>query len=145
MDLRIYHASGVFVDTSVERMDPSSPELASATGLEVIAGKVVKYLLTYRGTDAFDPDYGGTALHTRFISPAYLSKFTLELKQDIEDCIAYVHRAESSLPDGTERLDTVILSKVQYNNNTRDRIDITLEIVTTSGNSAVVHVQGGNS
>lgn len=145
MDIRLYSASGVFVDTSTERMDPSSPELASSTGLEVIAGKVIKYLLTYKGSDAFDPEYGSTALHTKYMSPEYLSKFTLELKQDIEECVSYLHRSESSLPEGTEKLSSITLSNVQYNSKVRDRIDITLDIKTTAGNSAAIHVQGGNS
>lgn len=143
MDIRLYNASGVYLDTRTERMELSSPEFPASTGLEVIAGKVVKYLLTYRGTDAFDSEYGGTALHTRYMSQQYISKFALELKQDIEDCINYIHKSESSLPEGAEKLDTVTLVDVQYNKNTRDRLDITLEIVTNKGSDALLHIQGG--
>lgn len=58
LDLRLYNPTGNYADqtNSSEYMQLVRPEDPSASGIEVIAGKVVKYLLTGRARTPLTPD-----------------------------------------------------------------------------------------
>ena len=106
--------------------------------LEVLSGKVVKFLLTRRGSDAFDPSYGGIALHHANVSRSYLPKLAMELADDISRCTTYIAEAEKSLPQGLSRLSRINIIGVQYDESSRDTITVRLEIITTKSEKAYV-------
>lgn len=85
LDMRLYRPSGNYEDVQKvsEEMDRVVPDDPTASGMEIIAGKVVKFLLTEKGSDAFNPDYGGTSMHWLQIAPQSLPQFKREVFQDV--------------------------------------------------------------
>ena len=141
LDIRFYTDTGRYFDLykSDEYMQEVLPDAPSATSIEVIAGKVVKYLLTEKGTDAFDPLYGGTAMHYRQISTQFIPQLTFELYADVEACISYIKKTEENVGIDGERLANVIVRDVRYDPvNSPDRLDVYIEVVTTYGKRTVV-------
>ena len=140
VDLRLYTPTGNYADqnNSSEYMQLVRPEDPSALGIEVIAGKVVKYMLTSRGSDAFDPDYGGVSMHHTQISQAFLPQLTLEVHDDVQRCTGFIKRSDGN---NQERLLRINVLDIRYNARlTPDRVDVYLEILTTKNNRAVVAI-----
>lgn len=147
MDMALFNLTGVTTiqDAMVqEYTEPANIDSATATqALQVICGKVLKYLLTNRGTDAFDPKYGGRALHRTHISETLLTEIRLELLEDIRDCLDYIKSGEEVYTDyDQEKLLSITLVGLNYNRElSPDRIEVHLLIKTTLGNNAVVQVK----
>lgn len=141
-DLRLYRRSGHFETVARRPAEIQTEVMAdadTARGVECIAGKVVKFLLTGKGSDAFDPEYGGTALHMVQFAASHLPKLRLDVQSDIRRCVDYLSRAEQELPAGTERLHTVTLLGVEYDaSDPRGGVAVRLEIITTKGERALV-------
>lgn len=138
LDLRLYNPTGNYADqtNSSEYMQLVRPEDPSASGIEVIAGKVVKYLLTGRGSDAFDPGYGGVSMHHTQISQALIPQLTLEVHDDVRRCTEFIKRTDGN---DQERLLRINVLDIRYNARlSPDRVDVYLEILTTKNNRAVV-------
>lgn len=138
LDLRLYNPTGNYTDqtNSSEYMQLVRPEDPSASGIEVIAGKVVKYLLTGRGSDAFDPGYGGVSMHHTQISQAFIPQLTLEVHDDVRRCTEFIKRTDGN---DQERLLRINVLDIRYNARlSPDRVDVYLEILTTKNNRAVV-------
>lgn len=138
LDLRLYNPTGNYADqtNSSEYMQLVRPEDPSASGIEVIAGKVVKYLLTDRGSDAFDPGYGGVSMHHTQISQALIPQLTLEVHDDVRRCTEFIKRTDGN---DQERLLRINVLDIRYNARlSPDRVDVYLEILTTKNNRAVV-------
>ena len=132
LDLRLYNPTGNYTDqtNSSEYMQLVRPEDPSASGIEVIAGKVVKYLLTGRGSDAFDPGYGGVSMHHTQISQAFIPQLTLRR------CTGFIKKTDGN---DQERLLRINVLDIRYNARlSPDRVDVYLEILTTKNNRAVV-------
>lgn len=109
--------------------------------LRIICNKVLKYLMTARGTDAFDASYGGTALHGRNVSRELLPEIRRNLLQDIADCTAYLKSAESEKVNSlVECLDRIVLVSLEYDRTVPTELLVRLHIYTTYGNSAVIEV-----
>lgn len=141
LDLRLYKPSGVFVDTdrNSEEMNLVYPDDPTAKSIEVIAGKVVKFMLTEKGSDAFDPDYGGTSMHYTQMSQIFFPQFKREVRTDVENCIRYIKDAEFYQDVRGELLTRVRILKIVYEPRlTPWRVDVYLEILTNYGNRAVV-------
>lgn len=147
LDLRLYRRTGQYeTRDNAERTDPVAADAPVATGLESLAGKVVKYLLTPKGSDAFEPDYGGTALHDAQTAESYLPALRLDVQSDISRCADYIRRAEQGLPTGSERLARLILAGVEYDAEARPaNVAVRVEIVTTAGRRALVALAAGSS
>lgn len=141
MDLRLYSNTGTYdsyPDIS-EYTNRSKSDSNSATGIEVIANKVVKFLLTYKGTDALDPDYGGVALHYGQISEAFMPRFSMEMQNDVYRCRDFIRKTELALPSTAEKMQNILLQDIKYNPRiSPDRVDVYIEIVTTLNNRALV-------
>lgn len=141
MDLRLYLNTGTYdsyPDVS-ELTSRSKADSYNATGIEVIANKVVKFLLTYKGTDALDPDYGGIALHYGQISESFMPRFSMEMQNDVQRCREFIRKTELSLPSTAEKMRNLILQDIKYNSKiSPDRVDVYIEIITTSNNRALV-------
>lgn len=103
------------------------------TRLETIANKVVKYLLTDKGSDLVDPTYGIAPLTTNYND---MMRITYETGNVISSCIAYIKAAEQSLPNTTEKLDTVNLLSIDVIN--RSILKIRISILTTFKNYALL-------
>ena len=134
LDLRLYNPTGNYTDqtNSSEYMQLVRPEDPSASGIEVIAGKVVKYLLTGRGSDAFDPGYGGVSMHHTQISQAFIPQLTLEVHDDVRRCTEFIKRTDGN---DQERLLRINVLDIRYNARlSPDRVDVYLEILTTKNN-----------
>lgn len=143
IDLRMYKPSGNFEDTrsNTEVMSAVNAEDSTATSIEVIAGKVVKYMLTEKGSDAFDADYGSTSMHYVQLSPDYLPQFKREVLIDVENCQRYIKEKETDYSVDGERLYTIELLDIRYEPwLTPGRVDVYIEIVTTYGKRACVAI-----
>ena len=142
-DMRLYCPTGVYdgVEKSSEEMGRVLPDDPVSNGIEVIAGKVVKFLLTEKGSDAFDPLYGGTSMHYKQISPAFLPQYKLEVGQDVENCLKHMLQADMEYGVEGEKLQNINLLRVAYDPITSpNRVDIYIEIITTLGKRAVVAI-----
>ena len=122
-------------------MDRVLPDDPSAKSIEVIAGKVVKFMLTEKGSDAFNPDYGGTSMHYLQMSPAFMPQFRSEVYADVAACEAFIKNAELDSELEGEMLDHINVVQILYDPVVSpDRVDVYLEVFTTYGKRAVVSI-----
>lgn len=138
LDLRLYSPTGNYADRNnvSEYMQLVRPDDPSALDIEVIAGKVVKFLLTSRGSDAFTPEYGGVSMHHPQISQAFIPQLTLEVHDDVRRCTEFIKSTDGN---EQERLLRINVLDIRYNALlSPDRVDVYLEILTTKNNRAVV-------
>ena len=143
MDVRLYNNTGTFEDAYdiSELTSKAFADDKNATNIEVIANKVVKYLLTSKGSDALDSEYGGVALHYGQISESFMPRFTLEMQNDVRRCKEFIRRSEMSLSADMEKMSNIILRDIRYNfKTTPDRVDVYIEIITNKNNTAIVAV-----
>lgn len=144
MDVRLYSSTGKYVDisSSSELTNSALADALVASGIEVLGNKVVKFLLTQKGSDALDPNYGGVALHYGQISKAFIPRLTLEMQNDILRCREYLRKAESGLSKSTEKISNIVLQDIKYDElASPDRVDVYIEIITTKNNRALVALQ----
>lgn len=142
MDIRLFNASGQFVDkhNSSELMESSSLEKISASRLEVIGNKVVKFLMTSYGSDAFEPTYGSKAMFNSQISSQYVPILKLEFMNDLQRCAEFIKKSENS--SNTEVLSTLSLVDLVYDPDTSPTaIHVYIKITTSENNSAVLQVK----
>ena len=149
MDIALYNTTGEITEgmaagyVSRDESTTYAPadSACTRTQTETIAGKVLKFLLTYRGTDAFYPEYGGTALHWKNFSPSRMQEFRMELQDDIVRCIDFMRQKESSLPAGSDRLLSIQVAEITYAREADPtRLDVHLVITTAQGNMAAVRI-----
>lgn len=147
IDTRLYSATNRIVrnnEVHYEEMDLVTADSTPATSVEILANKVVKFMLTARGTDAFEPNYGGVSMHHGQICDAYLPKLRLEVLDDISRCQTYINQSESQLAANdadSERLYTIVLRDIRYNPLvTPTRVDVYIEIISTTGKREVVAI-----
>lgn len=146
MDFTLYKIAGkVHIGNDIisgYTVDCAPDEPTTRERLRVICNKVLKYLLTYRGSDAYDASYGSRAIHRTHISPSLLPEIRIELIEDIADCTRYLQAAErEKLSDDEERLESITLISMNYDRQLDPtRLDIHLLVRTTYGNRAVIEV-----
>jgi len=80
---------------------------SAVSGLEKIVGKVVKFLLTEKGSDLFDLDYGSVWIGSTQVADSQLSRLRVTIDSDIRSCIAYLVAQEKDLPTTQEKLRSV--------------------------------------
>ena len=148
-DIKLYYNTEKYnmsrlVDAHERNIEVS--ELMSTTNLDdhvvgylnTLANKVVKYLLTTKGSDAFNPDYGAHTASRTWIHQGHQVRYRLELNNDLRACAEYIKRSETSGPDN-EKLSMVKLVQLEYLPSERPLdIHIYIEIITTLGNRAVL-------
>ena len=140
LDLRLYSPTGNYADRNnvSEYMQLVRPDDPSALDIEVIAGKVVKFMLTSRGSDAFTPEYGGVSMHHTQISQTFIPQLTLEVHDDVRRCTEFIKSTDGN---EQERLLRINVLDIRYNALlSPDRVDVYLEILTTKNNRAVVAI-----
>lgn len=143
IDMRLYEPSNEFEDIHrvTENMARVLPDDPTATSIEVIAGKVVKFMLTEKGSDAFEPEYGSISMHYRQMAPSFLPQFKREVAMDIEECYRFIKKAESLNDVEGELLEKINILKIVYDPlRTPWRVDVYIEIITTWGKHAVVSI-----
>jgi hypothetical protein len=149
MDLPINIETGVYsagrkLETRNEWMDGAEAKTPPASRLECIAGKVVKFMMTTIGSDAYDPNYGSFLPTYRQVAESMIPKLYIEIQNDLVRCTAFIKEIERDLGDTVERLSSVTLVDLIYNpRTTPDRIDVYINIKTTAGNTAVLVVKTG--
>lgn len=142
MDLRLYKIDDTTrYSLEGDAMEVSSSQNDMAEGLEVLANKVVKFLLTIQGSDAVDPDYGCTLSGYTLISTRDLPVVQLQLVEDLERCAGYIKAAEYSGLDNDTRLSAIELVKLVYDKNSaRDVLHVYIRIKTKSSKEAVLQI-----
>jgi len=139
-DIRLFTTTGIYEGTSgtSEVMLPTPLSDSTTSTLETIGGKVAKFLLTTIGSDVFNKDYGAYLTTHQQISEAYLPRFQVEVLEDIKRCTSYIKSTEAALSGNIEQLNRINLLRISYSKNSRDRVDIYIEIKTTFGNSSLL-------
>ena len=144
IDLRLYKPSGQYVyntHNEVEIMDSVVPDDTTTSSIEVIAGKVVKFMLTEKGSDAFNPDYGSISMHHMQISQIYIPELRREVDVDVAYCERFLKQAEIDCNVVGEKLYKINVMDVVYKPLiTPNRVDVYLEIITTYGKHACVAI-----
>jgi len=142
MDLPLYEINSVALRVGSE--DKLRQSLLSSTptaGISVLAGKVTKYLMTRRGSDLMNPQYGCHLLTYTQVPQAELPRFQLELISSLGDCAAYIKGTETGITDNTKRLKSIELINLTYNiGDIKDQVDIHLKITDLSGGTTVLNV-----
>jgi hypothetical protein len=142
MDIRLYRRSGTYSDllNTVEEIVPSSLSEAPTTGIEVIASRVTKFMLTTIGSDVLDPEYGSYLTSYVQISQDYLPKLRLELSEDLDRCAEYIRTVDEATEVSGDRLRSLSLRDLKYSNLLPDRLDVYLDIRTTTGGYATLEL-----
>lgn len=145
IDLPLYKSENELIRTRTEfyeHMELTLSDDTRSNSIEILGNKVVKFLLTLRGSDAFNPDYGGIALHHTQISEAYIPKLRLELMDDLDRCKDFIintsEKQLDTLDTESDRLASLNLVDLVY--TSRTRIDAYIEIISTSGKHHVVDI-----
>ena len=141
-DIRLYTLTNIYEGRTKESEFMTPTPLADTTTSEVetICGKVVKYLLTTKGSDFMAPEYGAyLTTHTQ-ISEAYIPRLHIELLEDLKNCTAFITRSEEHLTGRTEKLFRINLVQLKYNTDLRTRIDLYIEVITTSKIKALLTI-----
>ncbi len=144
MDMTLFKLDGnVQISDGIARRMVALTEVDAETTrerLRIICSKVLKYLMTAKGSDAFDASYGGNALHARNVSELMLPQIRLSLLNDIADCTEYIKESERNKVRSTmECLDKITLVSLDYDKKKDPTaLRVRLHITTTYGNSAVI-------
>jgi hypothetical protein len=102
------------------------------TRLETIANKVVKYMLTAKGSDLVEPDYGAEPI---YYNPSLSSRLVYDVSNVIEGCSAYIKKYELTLDNTIEKLQKLNLLSVDVDGTT---LNIHVSILTTFNNYALL-------
>lgn len=139
-DLRYFLGTDVMYDELNENTEMATLLAKPTTAGEVLANKVVKYLLTARGTDAIEPYYGGTALHQTAISKNYITQLRTMMLSDITDCVSYIKSTET---DYTEyKLGDVHLDNFEYSQTAKDiQLHVHISVYDVNGNRTPLFIK----
>ena len=153
MDIRIYNYATDLTPKQTDELDDfaysghvselmdESPLLSSpATRVETLAGKIVKFILTAYGSDAFDPEYGSYLTMYTLISPLIAIRMRLDIKNDLLRCMRMIRQSEKELPPNTDRIATTALLELKYNPAIADRVDVYIRISTIQKQVAILKV-----
>ena len=142
MDLPIYKIStATRSGLTTDDMRACSLSDNIATDIEVLAGKVVKYLFTIRGSDVFDPSYGSHLMEYTQITKQDMSRLHMELLSGIRDCTAFIQKGEDANCLEERKLQSIQLIDLKYNSRgSRDRVDIFIKIVSKAGKEVLLDV-----
>ena len=145
MDLPLYSiARQTLYRASSDTLQQSSIELPTATELEVLANKVVKFLLTVQGSDVLDPEYGCGLLEYTQITRNDLPRLQLEIINALERCAVYIKAGEVTGQTDAHLLHSLELTQLEYSREApRDSVHIYLRITAKTGQEALIDVPVG--
>jgi hypothetical protein len=142
VDLRLYeidNSTRVSLESDAMQVVPAGD--AKAEGLEVLANKVVKFLLTIAGSDLSDPEYGCALPGYTSISSQELPTVQLQLIEDIERCARFIKTTEYAGGDEDIRLSSLELIKLVYDKDfARDTLHVYIRITARSLKQAVLQI-----
>lgn len=133
MDLRLYNSASGTTEVFVAGINDTP-----ASRLEAIAGKVVKYILTDKGSDLLNPTYGASLISTNY---GNMAKITYDVNGIVQACSTFIKLEEAKLPVTTEKLATLTLVSVAVEGT---QLAIRLSLYTTIKNYAFVDVKKWN-
>ncbi|MCB5270532.1 MAG: hypothetical protein LHW56_01655 [Candidatus Cloacimonetes bacterium] len=139
-DLRIYRRTGNFdvIYQGAEEMEGSLLSEAPAAAIEVLANRVVKFMLTSRGTDVFDSDYGSYLPTYTQVAQSLVPRMRLEVMDDLKRCQAYLQQADQE-QDNSYKLFSLTLREFRYDpTKDRGRIDVVIEVLSVEGEKALL-------
>lgn len=114
---------------------------SAVSGLEKIVGKVVKFLLTEKGSDLFDPDYGSVWIGSTQVAGSQLSRLRITIDSDIRSCITYLVAQEKDLPATQERLRSVeFLGFWKETSTGVEKVLMSIRVRTTLNNIATFNI-----
>lgn len=143
MDIRIYSNTGVYHRElqEAEHMVSSPLQSEGATRIETIAGKVVRFLLTSKGSDALDPSYGSYLTSYTQVSKSIIPRMHMDLVEDIAVCSRYIKEGEVGLPASEDRLASIALQSINYDPTTdRSAVHIYIRITTMAGETSLLSI-----
>ena len=139
-DLRYFIGTDIMYDDLNENTAKATILAPPTTAGEVLANKVVKYLLTYRGSDAIEPYYGGTALHQHAFSKSYITQLRTMMLSDITDCISYIKSTESEYTE--YKLGDVKLEAFEYSQTAKDiQLHVHIAVYDSEGNKTPLFIK----
>jgi phage baseplate assembly protein W len=147
MDLPLYSIDTANpVSAQIDALQGSYAGEAPVTSIEVIANKVVKFLLTATGSDPFEPTYGSSLMTYTQIVKGILPQIQLELIGAIARCTAYIKASEPANAPDTERLHSITLTKMVFGGEVAaDVVHVYINIKTIAGNDAMLQIPIGNN
>jgi hypothetical protein len=114
---------------------------SAVSGLEKIVGKVVKYLLTEKGSDLFDPEYGSLWAGFSQVAGSQLSRLRITIDSDIRSCISYLVAQEKDLPAAQEKLRSVEFLGFWKDTSTGvEQVLMNIRVRTTLNNIATFNI-----
>lgn len=139
-DIRLFKIPDSRYPFPVGIVESAPLETAPAEGVDILANKVVKFMMTSIGTDALDPAYGAYMPTYTQLSRRYLPRFEMEVQQDIGRCENYIKQAEEA--DYTDAfLSSITLLSVSFPSTTSTEVvDVEIEILATDGSGALLHL-----
>lgn len=137
-DIKLFAYNKPFVANSNETFleySSNAITMPSAKDDEVIINKVLKFLLTEKGTDLFDPEYGSNwVILSRSISIDNLDRLSIEVTNDIERCKSY-------LKDSSDQFDTILFNgfrKVSVTDINQILVLISIKIIKPD--NSIIHL-----
>lgn len=137
-DIKLFAYNKPFVANSNETFleyGSNAITMPSAKDDEVIINKVLKFLLTEKGTDLFDPEYGSNwVILSRSISIDNLDRLSIEVTNDIERCKSY-------LKDSSDQFDTILFNgfrKVSVTDINQILVLISIKIIKPD--NSIIHL-----
>lgn len=122
-----------------DQMLESTLSMTPATGSGVLANKVVKFLLTSKGSDALDPEYGCYLVNFSQVSGNQIPRLQMEILDGISACTKYIKASEDAKAPPEERLKKITLEDLKYGAPlAKDCVHIYLKITTMAGTQALL-------
>lgn len=146
-DLGLYVDSGatetIIAGTPKETRMASSPlSEPGVSGIHVLANKVVKFMLTSRGSFALDKNYGAKLPTYTQMSTSFIPRVHMETSEDLRRCAQYIKKYEQGLPPGAVKLSSLRLNQIYYDAVSAPfRLDVYMTITTTDGQRALLNIQ----
>lgn len=135
MDLKIYNISAA--DEAGDVLESSALSAAPAADLEVLANKVVKYLLTGKGSCILSPEYGCFLTDYRSNALANKARFKLEALTAVANCASFIKSKETEHTEAV--LSSLTLEKIDFGSDKlRGRVDLYIKITAADGSQAML-------
>lgn len=147
-DIRLFNKTGnyegvIIGEPEAEKMSSSMLSQSAATGLEVLANKVTKYMLTAKGTFSLFPEYGSRLTMYGQIRRQAIPRIHLELTEDVRACARYIQDHEDEgMPTTAKKLAYLKLERLHYDPVlTPFRLDVFIRVTSADGESALLDIR----
>lgn len=142
-DIQLYKRTGDFPydEKLIEELDGVLLDSIKITNRRhVICNKVLKFFLTEKGSDLFNPEYGARSLPITQMDESYLPKFKLEFEEDIRRCLEYYKKSERKHKERLSRIRLKTLRMREDKTKTQAKVEIVIEIITNKNTRASIEL-----